>query len=107
MTEAELQSLVVELARILGWQHMHVRRSIGKGRRWTTATNVPWPDLTLWSPRRQRFMVRELKRDERSPWQPGQREVLEQLRGAGVDAGVWTVADWESGRIARELGSKR
>lgn len=107
MTEAEFQGIVIDLARVLGWKHMHVRRSIGKGHRWTTATNVPWPDLTLWRPNREGgFLLRELKVDERSPWQPGQRELLVTLMAAGVDAGVWMVADLD-GRIPAELGARR
>lgn len=107
MTEAELQAAVVELAGLFGWSHLHVRRSIGKGRKWVTSTNVPWPDLTLWHPRRGLFMVRELKVNERSAWQPGQHEILEELAFAGVDAGVWTVADLDSGRIQKELAPWR
>lgn len=61
LTEAEWQEQVIDLARVLGWRHMHVRRSIGKGRRWTTATNVDgWPDLLLWAPGRG-FVALELK----------------------------------------------
>lgn len=100
MTEAQLQDAVLALAHTLGWEHMHVRRSIGKHGRWVTATNVPWPDLTLWHPARG-FMVRELK--VRNVFQPGQREVLEQLQRAGVDAAVWTPKDWDAGRIRAEL----
>jgi hypothetical protein len=112
VAEAEFQAQVVELAGVLGWWHMHVRRSIGKGRKWVTATNVPWPDLTLWRPPRSTertgsFLVRELKVDARSPWQPGQREVLDQLHACGVDAGVWYAADLDNGRIALELGARR
>jgi hypothetical protein len=104
MTEAELQAAVVELATLLGWRHMHVRRSIGKGRKWVTSTNVPWPDLTLWHPGRgYPMMVRELKVNARSVWQPGQRELLLELESCGIDADVWTVADLDSGRIQREL----
>ncbi len=104
MTEGDFQGIVVELARVFGWSHMHVRRSIGKGRKWTTATNVPWPDLTLWHPSGG-FMVRELKVADR--WQPGQKEVLGELARAGVDAGVWMPEDLDSGVIGRELSHKR
>lgn len=106
LTEAEFQGQVLELAHVLGWKHLHVRRSIGKGRRWTTATNVPWPDLTLWTPRNGgRFMVRELKVVD--VWQPGQQAVLAELVAAGVDASHWTPTDLDSGRIVRELGGAR
>lgn len=105
MTETEFQQQVVDLAHVLGWRHMHARRSRGKGGKWTTATNVPWPDLTLWHPRRG-FIVRELKLDERSKWQPGQREVLDSLAAAGVDADVWYAHEL-TGRIKTELGGSR
>ena len=50
MTHAELQAMVCQLAHIMGWRWLHVRRSIGKGHRWATTTNiVGWPDLILWS----------------------------------------------------------
>lgn len=104
MTEAEFQQVVLELARVFSWRHMHVRRSIGKGRKWTTATNVPWPDLTLWHDRGG-FMVRELKVADR--WQPGQKDVLEQLARAGVDVGVWMPEDFDSGLIARQFSQNR
>lgn len=107
MTEAELQHAVIQLAHMLGWHHMHARRSRGKGGGWTTATNVPWVDLTLWHPRKGGVLFRELKRDERSVWQPGQREVLEGLRAAGADADVWTVDDLTGGRVQRELMANR
>lgn len=61
MTEAEWQGQVVDLAHSLGWKHLHVRRTIGKGKRWTTSTNVEgWPDLFLWHPRHG-FAAIELK----------------------------------------------
>lgn len=109
MTEAEFQEQVLDLAHVLGWKHLHVRRSIGKDRKWVTSTNVPWPDLTLWRTgyRGPGFLVRELKVDESSPWQPGQHEVLDELFEAGVDAAVWYVADLDNDRILTELGGRR
>lgn len=51
-THDEFQGQAVELAHAHGWRHLHVRRTRGKGRAWTTSTNVRgWPDLTLWHPR--------------------------------------------------------
>lgn len=47
-----------------GWRWLHVRKSIGKGRRWVTTTNVVgWPDLApCWSPRQPgRHLALELK----------------------------------------------
>jgi len=63
VTHAELQAMVCQLAHIMGWRWLHVRRSIGKGHRWATTTNiVGWPDLILWSPRQPgRQLAVELK----------------------------------------------
>lgn len=61
LTHTEWQSQVVKLAGMLGWQHLHVRRAIGRGKRWVTATNlIGWPDLFLFAPGRG-FVAIELK----------------------------------------------
>lgn len=86
MSEAEWQAQVIELAHWLGWRHLHVRRSIGKGKKWVTATNCPgWPDLFLWNVQRpQRGLVAlELKSATGEPT-PEQLEILEQLAASGV-----------------------
>lgn len=92
-TEAEFQAQIIQLAHIYGWKHMHARRSIGKGRKWVTATNIPWPDLTLFHPTKQRFLIRELKTNTGKPT-PQQLEVLQQLRDSGIDADIWRPNDW-------------
>lgn len=44
MTEADWQGQVIDLAHAYQWRHLHVRRTIGKGKKWVTATNVAgWP----------------------------------------------------------------
>jgi hypothetical protein len=92
LTEAEFQAQVVELARVMRWRTMHVRRSIGKGRRWTTATSVVgWPDLTLWRP--GQFLMVELKTDD-GPVTPEQMDLLVSLHAAGIDARIWRPRDW-------------
>lgn len=91
MTHIELQAQVVEIAKLLGWQHLHVRRSIGKGRQWVTATNIiGWPDLLLWNPRQPgRHLAIELKvpPDRLSP---EQEKVLADLEAAGFETHVVT-----------------
>ena len=83
MTEDIWQAQVVELARILGWQYLHVRRSIGKGRKWATTTNViGWPDLLLWHPKHG-FAAIELKVG-RNRVTAEQVEVLRSLERAGA-----------------------
>jgi len=101
-SEAEFQRQVVDLCALYGWRHMHVRRSIGKAQRWTTATNVTgWPDLVIWKPGR-RVMFRELKTD-RGKLTHEQVDVLDSLRAAGADADVWRPGHLDSGRIQAEL----
>lgn len=95
ITEAEWQAQVIQLAQALGWQHLHVRRSIGKGRKWTTATNVPWPDLTLWSERQGRLIVAELKTDT-GKVSPGQHATLTSLAHADVEVHLWRPSDFDA-----------
>jgi hypothetical protein len=93
MSEAEWQQQVVDLAGLLNWRHLHVRRSIGKGQRWTTATNVKgFPDLLLWHEIQQRVIGAELK-TEKGRVTPEQKEVLRSLGAAGVEVYVWRPAD--------------
>lgn len=82
-THEEWQAQVVELAHYLGWDHLHVRRTIGRGKKWTTSTNKKgWPDLFLWHPRRG-FVAIELKvgRDKATEEQVA---VLASLEEAGA-----------------------
>lgn len=95
MSEATFQQQVVELAHMLGWKHLHVRRSIGKGSRWVTATNVTgWVDLTLWHERQQRVLFAELKTDV-GKLSKEQVEVIESLSAAGQEVFVWRPKDLE------------
>jgi VRR-NUC domain-containing protein len=94
LSEASFQEQVIELAHLFGWRHLHVRRTIGKGRRWTTATNLAgWPDLLLWREGSHRLVAAELKSDTGQATDE-QLEVLASLRRAGVDTYVWRPADW-------------
>lgn len=100
MTEAEFQAQVVQLATITGWRHLHVRRTIGRGRKWTTSTNLAgWPDLLLWRP--GRVIAAELKADGGKVTDE-QVDVLGSLAEAGVECHVWYPADFDV--IAATLG---
>lgn len=107
-TEAEHQAQVIELAHLLGWHHLHVRRSIGKGRTWVTATNViGWPDLVLFRPAddgQQHLIFAELK-SERGKLTPEQEQVLDDLRRSGCEVHVWRPSDMDA--IAKRLGDGR
>lgn len=99
VSEKEWQAQVIDLADKLGWTHLHVRRSIGKGRRWTTATNLDgWPDLTLIRPTPEHdgeIVFVELK-SETGKVEPEQEAVHDLLRRAGHDVYVWRPSDLEA-----------
>jgi hypothetical protein len=104
VTHDEWQEQVVTIAHTLGWSHLHVRRSVGKGRRWVTATNLRgWPDLTLFGPRGRGLVVAELKVRPDVPT-ADQEAVLAALREAGVDAFVWYPDDLDD--VVRELSRR-
>jgi hypothetical protein len=102
ITETQWQADVIQLAKLLGWQHMHVRRSIGKGRTWTTATNLKgWPDLTLIRPTTGNdgeIIFAELK-TEKGLVEPEQLAVHELLRRAGHDVYVWRPSDLDAAKV--------
>lgn len=92
-TERDFQQQVVELAHLFGWGHMHARSSIGKHGQWVTATNVPWPDLTLFHARLG-LIFAELKRRGGSVTGP-QQKIHDQLVAAGQVVYVWRPDDWD------------
>lgn len=73
----------MDLMHSLGWNHLHVRRTIGRGKQWVTATNRSgFPDLFAWHPRHG-FAAVELKvgADKATP---EQTQVLAELAAAGA-----------------------
>lgn len=95
MTHEEWQQQVIDLAHALGWAHLHVRRTIGRGKKWVTSTNVKgWPDLFLWHHRHGTAAV-ELKVGKDSAT-PEQLLVLDSLARAGVRTMVAYPADFEA-----------
>ena len=94
ISEADWQQQFTQLAKLLGWRFMHVRRSLGKGRKWTTATNVDgWPDLTLWSERHPgRVLFVELK-SEAGRLRPAQEAVLGEMSRSGLEVYVLRPSD--------------
>lgn len=83
MNHIEWQAQVVDLMHHLGYTHLHVRRTIGKGKKWVTATNlIGFPDLLAWGPGRG-FVAIELKiKPDKA--KPDQLEVLASLAAAGA-----------------------
>jgi hypothetical protein len=103
LTEDDWQTQVTHLAHLFGWEHLHVRRTIGRGKRWTTSTNVTgWPDLFLWHPDHG-FAAIELKVGRNRP-SAEQILVLAALEAAGAKAMVAYPDDFERVRALLERG---
>jgi hypothetical protein len=103
-THVEWQSQVVDLLHLLGYRHLHVRRTVGRGKKWVTATNrIGWPDLLAWSPRLGIVAI-ELKvgRDKATA---EQLEVLAELEAAGVRTMVAYPDDFDALRAMLVNGS--
>lgn len=93
-TEHEiLQSQVVQLLKMTGWSHLSIRRSIGKGNRWVTTTNIKgWPDLLCWSTRQPgRHVAIEIK--AATDLSPDQVTCLDELRAADFEVYVIRTKD--------------
>ena len=104
ISEADWQAQFTELGGLLGWRVMHVRRSIGKGKRWTTATSiVGWPDVFCYHPVKGWHFAAELK-SEKGKTTPEQDEVLADLRASGVPAYVFRPSDLEDVMIVMTDG---
>ncbi len=82
--EATFQRMVTDLADENGWGWFHP--TISK------RSKDGWPDLVLW---RERILFRELK-DETGQPTAAQLTVIDGLKAAGADTGIWRPSDWES-----------
>lgn len=114
MTEDDLLTAVLELAKFAGWRVCHFRplrteqererkRDGKRVKVWRTAVQGDngWPDLILCGHRR--FLVAELKSDTGSLSDDQARWRLE-MDLAGIEYHVWRPVDWMSGEIAKVLG---
>lgn len=97
MSEADLHTNVVALAKALGWRVWWVWRSV----------NSPegWPDLFLLHAGRSEALAIELKR-ERGRVTGAQADTLALLKRAGIPAYVIRPSDWLDGTIQRLLEGK-
>jgi hypothetical protein len=92
MTEEQLQTSVVQLAGLCGWEWFHDEDS--------RRNRAGLPDLIL--VRGHRLLWRELKtatgrvRHDQKRW-------IALLQAAGEDVGVWRPDDWFDGTIRKEL----
>jgi hypothetical protein len=103
--EADFMAAVIEAAHVFGWHTCHVRKSIGKGRKWTTSTSVVgWPDVAMWHETARRLLFAELK-SESGKTTAEQLAVLASLAAAGAEVHLWRPSDWDE--IARTLDPRR
>jgi hypothetical protein len=98
MTEAELQSLVVDAASVLGWSWMHIRpaRTLHG---WRVPVEGPlgagFPDMVLVRPHDQRVVLLELKA-AKGVVSAIQATTHELLRSAGLDGRVVRPRDFDA-----------
>jgi len=104
MTEAALQSCVLDYARLTGWRAVHFRPAQNDSGRWLTPIegDPGWPDLVLARP--GRLVVAELK-SARGRVEPDQQAWITLLGSVGgaVSVYVWRPVDWLDGTIRRIL----
>lgn len=108
VSEAELQSAVIELAHLRGWLAHHCRPGATASGRWATQiqgdpgfpdvvlvrTN-PVPDLI--------FAEFKTQKGKLTPEQETWLECLVDATNSPVEVHVWRPSDWSSGAIARRL----
>jgi hypothetical protein len=94
VSEAALQSQLIDVARLLGWKVAHFRPA-RTARGWRTpvaADGAGFPDLLLL---RDRLVVAELKA-ERGRLSPAQQEWLDAFQAANIEAHTWRPADFDA-----------
>jgi hypothetical protein len=104
MLEKDLQAVVMQLARLLGWKCAHFRPLQTKRFGWRTPVSgdaTGWPDLVMVHPIKQHVLWRELKAKS-GRVRPEQEAWTAWLLAAGQDYAIWTPADWPD-RIKAEL----
>lgn len=102
MTEDELLSNVLELAKFAGWRVCHFRpaRTV-KGWRTAMQGDLGFPDVALVG--HGKFLLAELK-SSKGNTSPDQDCWLKALTVAGVECHIWFPDDWLDGTIAKILG---
>lgn len=99
MNEAQLQSVVIDLARLRRWRIHHSRPAFQQSGRFSTPLtgHKGLPDLILLRPPRLLFVELKVARGKLSPGQVQWGAGLQACDG--VEYFVWRPADWLEGRI--------
>jgi hypothetical protein len=96
MTEAEYLAEVYQLCHTHGVYVHHCRHAY-------SCEGAGFPDLVLIGV--HGVLWREVKASHNDRMKPEQTGLIWLLRSAGQDAAVWTAADLQSGKVAKELAS--
>lgn len=104
MNEAQLQSVVIDLARLRRWRIHHSRPAIRQSGSWSTPLtgHKGLPDLILLRPPRLLFVELKVARGKLSPGQVQWAAGLQAIEG--IEFYLWRPADWLEGRIDSLLG---
>lgn len=95
ITEAAFQAQVLHYAALRNWRTAHFRTSLDARGNYQTAVagdGAGWPDL--FCVRGDRAVAIELKA-EKGRVRPNQKEWLDALQAAGVEAHVFRPRDWD------------
>ena len=102
MTEDELLSAILELAKFAGFRRCHFRPArTAKGWRTAVQGDPGFPDLILVG--HKRFICAELKSNE-GALSRSQIAWIEQILDTKVEWYLWSPSDWIDGMIAKALG---
>ncbi len=100
MTESQLQTAIIDVAKLLGWRVMHQRPARRLDGSWRTAVegHEGFPDLVLLRP--PRLIFAELK-SKKGALTQDQAIWLNSFRACGpsIETHEWRPIDWEAGRI--------
>lgn len=96
--QPEVERLIVD---VFGGRFMHPKPATVRKGQTITPTNVPWPDLTIWFPERDRAVFErasklylvELKSHDNPKPRGGQPELFASLAKAGQPVFVWEPRD--------------
>jgi hypothetical protein len=104
MTEAQLQSAIIDLAHALGYRAAHFRPALtSKG--WRTPVSADgkgFPDLNL--VKKDRVVYIECK-SEKGKQSPEQREWEIAIRESGAEYFLFRPSDWMNDNVEKALGS--
>ena len=101
MSEAQLQSAVLEMAKLFSWRCAHFRTA-NTTQGWMTpvaADGKGFPDLCMV---RDRVVFAELKA-ERGTVAPEQTEWARAILNAGLEMYLWRPRDWRNGTVEAVL----